>query len=129
MTSTLAGRRPRGRPPRDPNAPPKPPSQRDAAIVTQYQAGETLLAIARKHGLSHQRIHQIMKRAGIPLQNLNKRRAPTLRPRLCASERRSYMPCSTALAPDASTPLSAATSSDRGVHMDQRHRLCSNSPS
>jgi hypothetical protein len=84
MTSTLTGR-PRGRPPRDPNAPPKPPSERDVTIVAQYEAGETLQAIGGKHRLSHQRIHQIMKRAGIPLKKLKKRRAPTLRPRLCAS--------------------------------------------
>jgi DNA-directed RNA polymerase sigma subunit (sigma70/sigma32) len=45
------------------------------AIAAQYGAGQTLQAIAGKHGLSHQRIHQIMKHAGIPLQKLKKRRA------------------------------------------------------
>jgi hypothetical protein len=75
MTSTSTGRRPRGRPRTDPDSLPKPPSERDVAIAAQYEAGETLQAIAGKHGLSHQRIHQIMKRAGIPLQKLKERRA------------------------------------------------------
>jgi hypothetical protein len=79
---TLTGGRPRGRPRRDPNAPPKPSSERDLAIVAQYETGETLQAIGDRHGLSHQRIHQIMKAADVALRNITERRgAGRLKPR------------------------------------------------
>ena len=47
-------------------SPPREASPRDAAIVAARRAGETLQAIADRHGLTRQRVHAIVRAAESP---------------------------------------------------------------
>jgi DNA-binding CsgD family transcriptional regulator len=41
-------------------------NKRDRSICFQYQAGASLRQLARQHGISHQRVSQILRTNGVP---------------------------------------------------------------
>ena len=47
---------------------------RNQQIITAYQSGAGVTELAKEHGVSRQRINQLVRGAGCPLRNPNKSR-------------------------------------------------------
>ncbi len=52
----------------------KPPSERDAEIVSELKGGASYVAVALRYGVTRQRIEQIARRCGLPQRRRTKRR-------------------------------------------------------
>lgn len=42
-----------------------PVAERNAAIIAAYQSGQTVTSLATEHGISRQRINQLVRAAGV----------------------------------------------------------------
>lgn len=49
-----------------------PKTERNAAIVAEYERGNDMSAIAERHGISRQRVWQVLRREGVTMRTLGK---------------------------------------------------------